>query len=296
VIDISTPRQQQSYRPRTGILFVVVIACHLILISAQVQSKSGVPILQGLTFGLFSRVENAVASVAGGVTGTWKNYFALRGVQAENEALRKQLADLEVTLQQQRAQAERADSLQELLALKKATPLPTLAAEVIARNPNPVLLTVTVNRGRQDGVTADMAVITPKGVVGRVIGPVASHAARVQLIVDRNAALGAIAERSRAGGMAAGADGDPPLKMDLVSNLADIKQGDLVVASGVDGIYPRGFAIGTVESSERGKALYRTITVRPAVDFSNLDTVLIVLVPARGATPEDPPAPREGAK
>jgi rod shape-determining protein MreC len=293
---IELTNQRAAYRQSTGWLFLAVMAGHLLLISVQVQSRAGVPVFDALTFGFFSRVERSVSSVVRGVTGTWSNYFALRGVRAENEVLRKQVADLEVSLQQQRAQANRAESLQALLELRKTTPLPTLAAEVIARNTNPVLQTITIDRGSADGVQADMAVIAPKGIIGRVIGPVASHAARVQLIIDRNAALGAVAERSRAGGMVAGADGDPPLKMDLASNLADIKPGDLVVASGVDGIFPRGFAIGTVESSERGKALYRTITVRPAVDFSHLDTVLIVLVPARGATPEDPPAPREGAK
>ena len=144
-------------------------------------------------------------------------------------------------------------------------------------------MTVTVNRGTADGVQADMAVIAPKGVVGRVVGPVASHAARVQLIIDRNAAVGAVCERTRAGGMATGADGDPPLGMELVSNLADVIVGDVIVSSGVDGIYPRGFTIGTVEKSERGPNLHRLIALRPAVNFSSLEDVLIVLVPARGA-------------
>jgi rod shape-determining protein MreC len=75
--------------------------------------------------------------------------------------------------------------------------------------------------------------------------------------------------------------------MDLVSNLADVKPGDVVVASGVDGIYPKGFVIGRVETSERGAGLYRNITVRPAVDFSSLEEVLVVLVPPRPATPDD---------
>jgi rod shape-determining protein MreC len=87
--------------------------------------------------------------------------------------------------------------------------------------------------------------------------------------------------------MVVGADRDPPLAMDLVSNLSDVKAGDKVIASGVEGIYPKGFAIGHVESSERGTGLYRAITVRPAVDFSSLEEVLVVLVPARSATPED---------
>jgi rod shape-determining protein MreC len=128
-----------------------------------------------------------------------------------------------------------------------------------------------------------MAVVSPKGVVGRVVGPVASHAARVQLIIDRTAAVGAMSQRTRAGGMAVGVDGDPPVGMELVSNQADIAQGDLIVSSGVDGIYPKGFTIGTVEKSERGPSLHRIIAIRPAVDFSSLEEVLIVLVPARSA-------------
>ena len=74
--------------------------------------------------------------------------------------------------------------------------------------------------------------------------------------------------------------------MDLVSNNADVVPGDVVVASGVDGIYPKGFVVGTVESSERGPLLHREITVRPAVDFSSIEEVLVVLVPARSATPD----------
>jgi rod shape-determining protein MreC len=76
--------------------------------------------------------------------------------------------------------------------------------------------------------------------------------------------------------------------MDLVGNNSDVRPGDVVVASGVDGIYPKGFVIGTVESSEKGRELHRDITVRPAVDFSSLEEVLVVLVPARGAMPAEP--------
>ena len=280
VIDL-TPRT--PYRQRTGILFGAVMIGHLILISAQVQSKAGVPVLEGVTFGVFSRLQGGAAGFFRGIGGVWGNYVGLRGAKAENEKLKQEVAALEVRLQEQRALASRAERLQTLLDLRSSTTVPTIAAEVIAGNPNPGLMTVTVNRGTADGVQADMAVIAPKGVVGRVVGPVAAHAARVQLIIDRTAAVGAISERVRAGGMAVGVDGDPPLGMELVSNLADIIAGDLIVASGVDGIYPKGFTIGTVEKSERGPSLHRIIAVRPAVDFSALEDVLIVLVPARSA-------------
>jgi rod shape-determining protein MreC len=169
--------------------------------------------------------------------------------------------------------------------LRSKTSLRTIAAEVIAANPIADILTVTIDRGSADGVQPDMAVIAPKGVVGRVIGPVATHAARVQLIIDRDAAVGAVTERTRAGGVVLGVQDKSraPLRMDLVSNLSDVQPGDVVVASGIDGIHPKGFVIGTVETSEPGPLLNRVITVRPAVDFSSLEQVLVVLVPSRGA-------------
>lgn len=280
-------------RQRTGYLFLAVMLGHLILISAQVQSRSGVPVLESVTFGVFARIQRATAWVVDGVRGGWNNYVDLRGVRLENEALRGRLADLEVRLQEQRALASRTARLQALLDLRAQTELPTLPAEVIAGNPIPDMLTVTIDRGSADGVEADMAVIAPQGIVGRVIGPVASHAARVQLIIDRDAALGALSDRTRAGGVVLGVQDASSglLAMDLVSNLADVQVGDLVVASGVDGIYPKGFVVGTVESSERGEGLHRKIAVRPAVDFSSLEEVLVVLVPPRPATPLDPGAP-----
>ncbi len=274
-------------RRRTGILFLAVTMAQLVLVSAQVQSKAGVPVLESVTFGAFSRVQGAVASVIHGARNFWGSYAALRGVHAENETLRRQVGDLEVRLQEQRALAAQSVQLQELLHLRSSTDLPLLAAEVIAGNPNPGMRTLTVNRGSSDGVTSDMAVVAPKGIVGRIVGQPAAHAAIVQLLIDRNAAAGAIVERSRAGGMVVGSEGDALLSMDLVSNLADIRRGDVVVASGVDGIYPRGFVIGQVETAERGAGLYYAATVRPSVDFTSLQDVLIVLVPSRSAMPPE---------
>jgi rod shape-determining protein MreC len=279
-------------RQRTGYLFLAVMLAQLILISAQVQSKSGVPVLETVTFGFFSRVQALSSGILGVVRGGWGGYVDLRGVRRQNDVLRQQVADLEVRLQEQRALASRTQRLQALLDLRNSTTLPTVAAEVIAGSAISDVMTVTIDRGSADGVQPDMAVLAPRGIVGRIVGPVAAHAARVQLIVDRNAALGAITERTRAGGMVVADPGkDPPLMMDLVGNLSDVRAGDVVVASGVDGIYPKGFAIGTVEKSERGKELHREISVRPAVDFSSLEEVLVVLVPARGALPAAPTKP-----
>ncbi|HSB88113.1 MAG TPA: rod shape-determining protein MreC [Ilumatobacteraceae bacterium] len=283
-------------RRRTGYLLLAIMVGHVILISAQVQSKSGVHVLEAVAFGAFSRVQLGAATIVDGVRNTWGSYVGLRGVRAENETLRARLAELEVRLQEQRALAARSAQLQRLLDLKSSAPPPTIAAEVIGGNPNPGMRTITIDRGSADGVRANMAVLAARGIVGRVIGEPAAHAARVQLIIDRDAAAGAIVERSRAGGMIAGVEVDPPLEMAFVSNLSDVKPGDVVATSGVDGIYPKGYAIGHVENVERGAGLYLTITVRPAVDFSSLEEVLVVLVPARSAAPAEPPGTDETAK
>lgn len=273
-----------------------MIVGHVILISTQVQSQTGVPVLEAVTFGAFARLQQGTAGAVRAVGNGWSNYIYLRGARAENEALRKQVAELEVRLQEQRALAQKSERLQALLDLKPALAAPMVAAEVIAGYAEAGMLTITIDRGSRDGVMENMAVMAPTGVVGRVVGPVASHASRVQLIIDENAALGAVTERARAGGMVIGARGDPPLRMDLVSNLADVLPGDLVVTSGADGIYPKGFTIGRVETSERGSQLYRNITVRPMADFRALEEVLVVLREPRAAMSEQAPISGAPAK
>ena len=274
-------------RKRTGWIFFSAMMAQILLVSAQVQTKSGVRVLQAVSFEIFSRIEFGTASVVSGTRNAWGNYVGLRGVKGENEALKRRVAELEVQLQQEHALASRSAGLQALLDLKAQATLPTMSAEVIAGNADPVIRTLTINRGAADGIVADMAVIAPGGVVGRIIAPVAQHAARVQLLIDRNAAAGALFERTRAGGMIVGVVANPPLRMELVSNLADVKAGDAIIASGVDGIYPKGYLIGHAEQVERGTGLYWNISVRPGVDFSGLEEVLVVTTPPRPATRDE---------
>lgn len=258
----------------------------VLLVSAQVQTRSGVPVIEAVSFGAFSRVQGGTSSMVRSVRDVWTNYASLRGARDENAALKQQLAELEVRLQEQRALAARTAQLQSLLELKQATQLPTIAAEVIGGNPNARagIREVTIDRGTADGVQANMAVIASKGVVGRVIGQPAAHASRVQLIIDRNAAAGAISERARVGGLVAVDNGESgALIMDLVGDRQDIKPGDLIVSSGIDGIYPKGYAIGWVESVQSTEGLNLNIKLQPAVDFSSLEEVLVILVPARPA-------------
>jgi rod shape-determining protein MreC len=271
---------------RTRYLVTAVVLGHLVLISAQVGTATGATLLEHLVFGAFAEVQRATAWTIGAVHGVWTGYLDLRGLREENDALRTRVADLEVKLQAERALARRGERLQLLLGLQSAALQRTLAADVIAADATAFFRTVTINRGSADGVKKDMAVISPRGVVGRIIDEPAAHAARVQLLVDRNAGVGALVERSRAGGVVVGDEQGRALRLEYVPTLADVRVGDTVVTSGLDGIYPKGYVIGRVTHVERGPTGYSLIRVSPAVDFSSLEELLVVLdVPGRAAGP-----------
>jgi rod shape-determining protein MreC len=194
---------EAEVRKRTGVIFVTAIVAQVLLVSAQVQTRSGVRVLEAVSFGAFARVQGVTSSAVRGVRDVWSNYAELRGAREENQALKQQLAAMEIQLQEQRALAARTTKLQELLKLQQSAELPTVAAEVIGGNPNAMagIREITIGRGTADGVQAGMAVMAPQGIVGRVIGQPAARAARVQLLIDRYAAAGALTERTRAGGM-----------------------------------------------------------------------------------------------
>ena len=271
-------------------LFVVVVVGHIVLISAQVTSKSGIPVLQAVTFGLAAQVQRAGAFVTGGVSSLWYGYFDLRHIRSDNARLQHDLDVTRVALQQERAMAARTEELSRLLDLKKRTALETTAAEILAGSASPEFRSITIDKGLSDGLRPDMAVIAPTGVVGRVVTPTAG-AAKVQLLVDRNAAAGALIERSRSQGVVLGGGGST-LRLDFVSDSADVRVGDTVVTSGIDGIYPSGFVIGRVSQVDRSSGAYHAIAIQPAVDFSSLEDVLVVLSPLLPVTASTPaPAP-----
>jgi rod shape-determining protein MreC len=262
---------QLSQRPL--LVFASAVVLHVILISAQVSTTAGIPFIQVITFGVFSEVQRGTMTSVDSVRGVWTGYVALRDVQEENEALKRELQTLQVRLQEERAQAQRAENFRQLLELRERAGVDTVAAEIIAGPADLEFRDMTIDKGGVDGIARDMAVISPAGVVGRVT-LTSPRAARVQMLIDRSAAAGAMIERTRAQGLVKGLG--TTLSMDYVPGTADVRQGDLVVTSGIDKIYPKGFVIGTVEEVERGSGTFHEIVVRPAVDFSRLEEVLVV--------------------
>jgi len=272
-------------RRHTVYLFIAVIVTQVVIISAQVTTKSGAPVLEAVTFGALSELQRAGSGIVQAVTGVWTGYFALRAVRGENERLVRELGAAKIALQQERARAQRTRTLEQLLELRGRVPLQTAAADVIAAAATPEFRTITIGKGAREGLRPDMAIIAPAGVVGRVIVP-AAHAAKVQLLIDRNAAAGALIERTRAQGVATGS-GENLLRLEYVNGSAELAVGDTVITSGIDGIYPKGFVIGRVERVERSGGAYGAIVIRPAVDFSSLEEVLVVLTPQAADIPAE---------
>ena len=140
-----------DFRQRTAMLFIAVVLGHIILISAQVNSSAGVPLLEVITFGAFAEVQRGAAGLTGGIRDAWSGYGNLRHVRAENEELRRKLGELQVQFQQERARAERARRLESLLGFKQQLQVETIAAGVIGASASLDFRGITIDRGYESG-------------------------------------------------------------------------------------------------------------------------------------------------
>ena len=273
---------------------------HLILISAQVQSKAGVPVLEGVTFGVFSRLQSGAASVIRAITGTWDNYVGLRDAQVENDILRKQVAELESAT----AGAARACGPGSPTSIDTGPPREHDPADARCGNDRGQPESRTLDR---DGESRQRRWRSGRHGCDR------SERADRTGHWSRGVARGtrAAAHRSDRGGrrrspsalgqggswlVLAAARSTHRFAWSSYRTWRRSSRGTSSLRRGSMGSIRKASSIGTVEKSERGGRLHSTIAVRPAVDFSSLEQVLIVLVPARGAITEESPAPREGAK
>lgn len=259
-----------------------VVAGHILLISAQTGVEPGTTLLESAVFGTLAEVQSLATRAGAAVRDSMSAVADLRGAQRENEALRADYDALRMRLQEQRALTRRTTELERLLELRRSLRWRTVSARVIGADATPYFRTLTVDRGAGDEVQPDHAVLSPSGVVGRIVGPASRNAAKVQLLIDRNAGAGAYIERTGTAGIVAGTDDASALQMRYLSTASPVVVGDVVLTTGDDGIYPPELLIGKVEAIERAGGASQTIRIAPAVDFSRLQHVLIV-VPARGA-------------
>jgi rod shape-determining protein MreC len=260
------------------LVFCLVLVGQALLLSSQVTTEAGHSALRALLIGLFSPIQRSSDAAFNALSSVWYGYIDLRAVRKENEKLEEEVARLEQALWMERDVVASYRRVSSVLELAERIPGNPIVAEVIGVDASAWFRTVTVNRGTAHGVALNAPVIASGGLVGRVIS-MGSDVAQIQLLTDRDCSVGALLARTRARGVVAGSgeQASPTgLTLNYVSNLEEIVEGDVIVTSGMDGIYPKGIAIGRVESVRNGPRLFKLITVEPAANLDRLEEVFIL--------------------
>jgi rod shape-determining protein MreC len=223
-------------------------------------------------------VQSGLTWVVDGVAGSVNGYVALRGSHEEARELRERLAEAHAELNAlKESEAENA-RLKALLGYVEGSVEPEIPAKVVGLNPSAQFVSVRINRGEDQSVHTGMPVVTPEGVMGQVVRAVGGSA-DVMLICDPWSRMGVIIRRTRLRATAVGAGDGKPLTLENVTRDSDLVDGDEVLTSGTDGIFPQGLKVGRVENVQRGlPGLFLTANVAPSVNVRKVEEVLVVPV------------------
>ena len=258
-------------------LFVALSFVLIPMIYAIVQERVGqTPWYAKPVSSVSSQVVRAYSGFSSMVRGTTSLYLNLIDIKSDNRVLKSQNAELEAKLLQLEELKTENDRLRTLLNFKKNSVMNLLAAKVIGRDAVPEHQTVTLNRGTNHGVRVGKAVISVHGVVGYIYRA-NSFTSQVILVVDRFAAIDAIVQRSRARGIIEGRSPNQ-LRLSYLRRDDDVQTGDLIITSGLDGIFPKGFPIGKVTNvTKTQNDVSQRVDVEPSINPSYLEELFVVI-------------------
>ncbi|MGD9175841.1 MAG: rod shape-determining protein MreC [Desulfobacterales bacterium] len=258
-----------------GVIILITVNVILLSFSSKSQSTFG---LGRVGLSLVSPFQELVTRSIRFARDIWEHYFFLVSVAHENENLKKSLNQF-VGKSNQWHEIDLANSrLRNLLNFQKAPTNKVVAAEVIGKDPSGWFKTIIIDKGKSDGLQKGLPVVLPTGIVGQVI-EAAGHYSKVMLVIDRNSAVDALVQRSRARGIIKGESADQ-CRFEFVLRKHDVQINDTVIASGLDGVYPKGLQIGRIaDISQRNSDIFYEITVAPFVDYEKLEEVLVILPP-----------------
>ena len=218
--------------------------------------------------------ERALVWAQNGSSNLWHNYFFLRGVRAENRQLKQEIEQMRLEQVRLSEDAEQAHRLQQLLAFKEQVIARTVPAQVIGSSGSDLSRSIYIDKGSNEGIAPDMAVITAGGIVGKVLR-VYPSTSLVLMISDQTSGVGAMLEKSRLQGVLKGTP-DGAVILERVMSDEKVEPGDTVLSSGGDQIFPKGLPVGTVTKVSLGREMFLNIQVKPAADLSRLEEVLVV--------------------
>jgi rod shape-determining protein MreC len=263
------------------VLFLVIFG-QLLLLAVQVKSDRNVPVIRVWTVTAITPFARLLEAVRGGGTGFFRNYILLHNADAENRSLRDQVDHLKMDNIFLRDQLNTADRARALALFQQHTQSKTLAAIVIASGAGVNSKVVFVDRGSGSGVERGMAVVTPDGIVGKVVA-VYPNASQVLLMTDADFAAGVISQKGGVRGTFKG-QGAPMGKVDYISNSEKVEVGEWFYTSGDDRIFPRGFPVGVVKSVHFDSP-FQDVLIEPSGIERGLDEVLIIVEGVHRAIP-----------
>jgi rod shape-determining protein MreC len=253
--------------------FCLLLSLYILTASARGQIKNE-PI-GALLMWILRPLQIAGQGTANWIKGFRDNYDTLAGFRGENERLRKRLHTLEIE-RQRLLEAEATNRrLQQLLNFRSELPAGAITASIIAASATSWFQSCVLNKGSADGVRKGMGVVTPLGVIGKVV-TVTGRTAKVLLLTDPNSGIDVLVQRTRSRGIVSGSlESGTVLK--YVKRSEDVQEGDRLVTSGLDSVFPKGMLAGTViKVRKQSRGLFQTVEVLPAVQASLVEEVLVV--------------------
>jgi rod shape-determining protein MreC len=253
---------------------IPLLLLQLILLSLQIEGPSGTLLFKTWTMAAQAPIVAASSGVTRGIRHVWRGYIWMVGARSENEQLQqtvRRLSLLNSAYEQARQENLR---LRRLVSMSESVGYHSIGARVIARSPSFLSNVLYIDRGSADGVRMDAPVLSGDGIIGRTV-IVSRHQSQIQLITNGDASAGAMLEKSRTPGVLRGT-GNPLLDLNYVSNTEPVAVGDIVLSSGLDGIYPKGLVIGKVAKLQKGKDVFQSIKVEPVMDFIHLEEVVVL--------------------
>lgn len=257
-------------------LWIFLVGFVLYLLSSNAGKRPTWNPAEQLVVEITSPVQKLIHHTVHATEQFWREYFYLVGVRHENQELKKEINGLVSENRRYKELLATHDRLKQLLQFKETIHGPALASQVIGRDPTGWFKSIIIDKGKRDGIGLDMPVVDASGVVGRIVA-VSLNYAKALLIIDQNSPVDCVVQRSRDRGMLKGLSTEE-CKMDYVVKSSDVMVGDVVVTSGLGGVFPKGLPLGSVSRvDETAGELFKDIEIKPVVDFSKLEEVLIIL-------------------
>jgi rod shape-determining protein MreC len=257
---------------------------HLLLLSLQANQKPGPGFLRMLLLDGLVPLERLADYGVRGVYGVWDGYIALIHVREENQRLVTENNKLKAELRSKDEAIKEAERLRQLYGLSDTAIGKFVVARVIGRDPSLSLQTITIDRGTTMGVKVNASVVTPDGVVGRVMS-VGNFSAVVQLITDAQSYVSSMVKDTRVQAVLKGTGGSD-LELDYIDNDSHIVEGNELITSGLDQIHPKGQPVARVISVGPRRGLFKVVVARPIAEMRRLEEVLIIVEP--GTPPPEP--------